>query len=735
MIKEVVINLITSLCLIYMIGIVGYFIYKACATNREGRLKLIKSFSKGKFILIYFVAVPLYWLAQVYEGVAIGGAFLNAIRYTIEIVIVKFNYSATDMLMNDSIFFRVTMDICRALVMLNATIFVVGILGQKIFNHYMIKKADKSKKPTYVIVGYNDENKAIIKSIIARKDGEILLFAENTDEIKDYAYVNCIGHVPFKVKDDFAKSISAVVKDFAEQKINIIINTQRDEDNLVIVKSLSTLIIEKNLEKFDINNEVGLSCFVFGEPENVATFTHFATKTKEVIRYVNKYKLIAMDFVGSYPITHFMKEEISTETATIKEDVDVNIALIGFGKTNHQIFLTSVANNQVMTIADGKLQEKVVNYYIFDKNKSNQNKNLNHDYFRYGNFLKSANQEEYLTFPAKTANEKFYKLDVNDERFYLRLEKGLRAKAEGRKAFNYVVIAYGSDMENIDFADKITEKLNEWGLKDNTKVFVKVRNTDLNDNVIAGEYVNDGRFITFGGEEKSVYNINSIKTSSYEGMAKARHLCYKSEDKINELMQVENKEEALKKIYEDAVKKWYEWHRIQRESNVYACLSIRLKLNLLGYDYEKGEWDEEVAKEMMDKYQLNDKIQYVKGLNAPGKKYDKPIVDYGDCNFIEGTVRNNYAQQEHLRWNAYEISCGVLPASIEEIKTISHRELVAVRKHANLTTFDGLLDYRRIIAEKDGKTEKEVDVIKYDYQIMDDVCWILKDNGYKVVRR
>ena len=311
----------------------------------------------------------------------------------------------------------------------------------------------------------------------------------------------------------------------------------------------------------------------------------------------------------------------------------------------------------------------------------------------------------------------------------------MRAKAEGRKAFNYVVIAYGSDMENIDFADKITEKLNEWGLKDNTKVFVKVRNTDLNDNVIAGEYVNDGRFITFGGEEKSVYNINSIKTSSYEGMAKARHLCYKSEDKINELMQVENKEEALKKIYEDAIKKWYEWHRIQRESNVYACLSIRLKLNLLGYDYEKGEWDEEVAKEMMDKYQLNDKIQYVKGLNAPGKKYDKPIVDYGDCNFIEGTVRNNYAQQEHLRWNAYEISCGVLPASIEEIKTISHRELVAVRKHANLTTFDGLLDYRRIIAEKDGKTEKDVDVIKYDYQIMDDVCWILKDNGYKVVRR
>lgn len=735
MIKEVVINVITSLCLVYMIGIVGYFIYKLCNNNREGRLKFIKGFSKGKFVMIYFVAVPLYWMAQVHEGVPVGGAFLNAIRYTIEIVIVKFNYSATDVLMNDSLFFRITMDICRALVILNATIFIIGIIGQKLFNVYMVKKADKSKKPTYVIVGYNDENKAIIKSIIAKKDGEILLFTDATDEVKDYAYVNCLGLVPFNVKNDFAKSLSAVVKDFYEQKVTIIVNTMRDEDNLVVIKSLSSLIIDKNLEKFDINNEVGLSCYAFGEPENVATFMHFATKTKDVIRYVNKYKLIAMDFVGSYPITHYMTDEIDTETATIKEDVDINVALIGFGKTNNQIFLTSVANNQVMSLADGKLQEKVINYYIFDKNKSNQNKNLNHDYFRYGNFLKRANQEDYLTFPAKTANEKFYKLDVNDERFYLRLEKALRAKGDKRRAFNYVVIAYGSDMENIDFADKITEKLKEWGLSERTKVFVKVRNTDLNDNVITGEYVDDGRFITFGSEAKSVYNVNSIKTSSYEGMAKGRHLCYKVEDNIDELMNAKNKQEVLDKLYEEAIKKWYEWHRIQRESNVYACLSIRLKLNLLGYDYEQGEWDADVAQEMINKYQLDDAIQYVEGASAPGKKFKKPIVNYGDCNFKEGTVRNNYAQQEHLRWNAYEISCGVLPASKEEIKTINHKELVAVRKHANLTTFDGLLEYRKIIADKQGVPEKDVDVIKYDYQIMDDVCWLLRENGYKIIRR
>ena len=40
-----------------------------------------------------------------------------------------------------------------------------------------------------------------------------------------------------------------------------------------------------------------------------------------------------------------------------------------------------------------------------------------------------------------------------------------------------------------------------------------------------------------------------------------------------------------------------------------------------------------------------------------------------------------------------------------------------------------------MMTERNGNPELENDVIKYDYQLLDDAYWILKENGYKIVRR
>ena len=44
-------------------------------------------------------------------------------------------------------------------------------------------------------------------------------------------------------------------------------------------------------------------------------------------------------------------------------------------------------------------------------------------------------------------------------------------------------------------------------------------------------------------------------------------------------------------------------------------------------------------------------------------------------------------------------------------------------------------DKAKIRAEKEQEDEKKVDVIKYDYQIMDDAWWLLNENGYEMVKR
>ena len=103
------------------------------------------------------------------------------------------------------------------------------------------------------------------------------------------------------------------------------------------------------------------------------------------------------------------------------------------------------------------------------------------------------------------------------------------------------------------------------------------------------------------------------------------------------------------------------------------------------------------------------------------------------------------AIHEHQRWNSFMISKGMIPASrlqIRDEETVgtdgkprhTNGKNYAVRRHGNLTTFDGLVEFRKIVAERDKCSEESVDVIKYDYQLLDDAYWLLTANGYKIIR-
>ena len=92
------------------------------------------------------------------------------------------------------------------------------------------------------------------------------------------------------------------------------------------------------------------------------------------------------------------------------------------------------------------------------------------------------------------------------------------------------------------------------------------------------------------------------------------------------------------------------------------------------------------------------------------------------------------------------ISKGMIPASRERIATetavnekgetrYTNGKNYAVRRHGNLTTFEGLVEYRRMIAARDGVSEAEKDVIKYDYQLLDDAYWLLSTNGYHMIKK
>lgn len=80
------------------------------------------------------------------------------------------------------------------------------------------------------------------------------------------------------------------------------------------------------------------------------------------------------------------------------------------------------------------------------------------------------------------------------------------------------------------------------------------------------------------------------------------------------------------------------------------------------------------------------------------------------------------------------IASGLIPCSKRELLTLSKGDLLEKRKHGNLTTMEGLVEYREFVADAKGKSEEETDVIRYDYQLMDDVDRLLPACGYTLIK-
>ena len=72
------------------------------------------------------------------------------------------------------------------------------------------------------------------------------------------------------------------------------------------------------------------------------------------------------------------ERHIDYESALVRPEVDINVMLVGFGRVNREIFLTSVANNQFLTRGEGDPELKLVRYHIFDREKSENDKKEQH---------------------------------------------------------------------------------------------------------------------------------------------------------------------------------------------------------------------------------------------------------------------------------------------------------------------------------------------------------------------
>ncbi|MCM1220940.1 MAG: hypothetical protein NC548_41285 [Lachnospiraceae bacterium] len=725
------IYVITALCCVALTLLVLYFVISFIIKNRAGRIAFIRSFKKGKCVAIFLIAIPLIFLGYWYDGLDIIHSLLTAIPHVIGFVVLKYDVDKIASLMEVNLFYSITIYYCCVLVTLNAVLFAFSLTSQLIWQMGWAVKAKHNNKDAIYIFGYNQDNLSIYQS-----DKSKVKFI-----VDDISAENCTSMYIKKINFLNSKSYDAIISQIFKLilkngcRYTVVINTKNDDKNL----DISWLFVDKVKSLNDADKQKLFEClsvFVFGNPKYESIYADIVSASFGCVHYKNKYQMIAMDFINKHPFTEFMDERhIDYETSLIKNDVDINVCMIGFGKTNQQIFMTSVANNQFLTSAQQSVALKMVNYHLFDKNYAENNKNLNHSYYRFKNECADINSSNYLPLPELPATETYYHLDINEPAFYNRIRE---ITTKNSQDVNIIIIAFNNDLENIDMAQKLVEKRREWGI-DNLVIFVKVRSPKDGYTLF-----NEEKVIIIGNEKEVVFNINAISNDSIFRMAQMRNEIYDLEYKIKTDKNFIVDEAAIEENRDNANRNWFiVKSQLERESSLYSCLSLKLKLNLLGLDYcgiNDNDLPALTEQEYLSCYGVGD----MPDTSTYGKIIEgKKIVRY-DLNFLE-SKRKNLAVLEHYRWNSFMISKGMIPASKAQIlnETVdkngklkfTNGKNYSLRRHGNLTTFEGLMDFRKMIAQRDNCQEIECDVIKYDYQILDDAYWLLTNNGYKIVRR
>ena len=729
----IAINIVTSICFVLFtcaaLYVIVSFVKKG---DRKQRISFIRGFKKGKCLAVLLIAIPLMSVGYIYKGQGILMGIFSAVSHMVDLVVLKFGLDKVQGLLDANTFYKVTVYYCCVLVTINALLFAISLLSQGIWHLDKSLRFRFSKKDKVYIFGYNDNS---INIYASNKKGKSVLVDELSKDDCVKLYMEKVNYISSDCKS-VIKSIFAKLEK-GQNKITVVINTKDDEKNLELSRIFSDIINSKEPSVKDVLFD-RLSIYFFCDPKFEAICDSVVESSSGCIHYKNKYQMIATNFIERYPLANFMNENhIDYDSALVKDGVDINVCMIGFGRTNRQIFLTSVANNQFLTKSESApdgVQLKQVKYHIFDKISAQNDKNLNHSYYRYRNGFfdgegnVKVDEKDYLPLPQLPAIDRYVNIDVNDAEFYNHIKEAVSNKKDA----NFIIIAFDSDLENIDMAHKLVEKRKEWGIEENLVIFVKARKSHNYPHLFNGKDV-----ILIGNQKEDVYNLEEITNDAIYRMAKMRNAVYDLEDSVTHDSGFVVNDDSVKANEKGAHKRWFVKRRqLERESNMYCCLSLKSKLNLIGLDYcplvgnPDADKDALTEKEYMDIYAKGDMPDVSTYPQVDGKN----IMNY-TLNFPK-SKRKNLAILEHFRWNSYMISKGIIPSTRDQIiSEEKNGKDYSLRRHGNLTTFEGLIDFRKIVAKKNGTDELREDKIKYDYQLLDDAYWLLAKNGYKIIKK
>ena len=440
--------------------------------------------------------------------------------------------------------------------------------------------------------------------------------------------------------------------------------------------------------------------YVEMEGEKAETIRREIIEKNGMEAYINTFsmnELLVRTLIEEHPITKHIPNSY-IEEATIKQGTEISVFTLGFGKFCSEWYRQSILNNQLITF-DGEYKVLPINYFLCDTNIDTTEWNIGGLAEELGEY----NTAEYFPLP-----ELPYKtLTIDKSPASREVLKAIKAKVQKDNSYTLIIVDTNEDFHNIEIAAKLNSALFD---RDNYQMFVRSE----------AAFTEDNANTTYFGKSESVLNHDVIVNDSLSVMAK----------KLNEVYtaQYAGAEERKRPDFTDYIQKkaekdWADLDYFTMYSNIYSAMNLRVKLNLLGLDYIKNN----------------------NGNNALiEERYDHK-GEYAYSEYFTPSVRNALIAQEHARWNAYHLLGEFLPLNKNGI-TIKSDDGKIVRfnvkntvakKHACLTTFNGLNDLSSYLAEKAGNgcTAADYDYYIYDEMLITSVKELLTSLGYSVIEK
>ena len=162
------VNIVTGVCVALLTLAVIYVIAEIARKKRPERIAFLRNFKKGKCLAVFVIAVPLLCMGYFYESGEVLKSILNAVTHTVELVVLKFGISKVGALMADNPFYSGAVYYCCLLVAVNAVMFTLSLIGQRLWLFGRRVSMRYTKKEKLLIFGYNKGSLSVYKSDAAR---------------------------------------------------------------------------------------------------------------------------------------------------------------------------------------------------------------------------------------------------------------------------------------------------------------------------------------------------------------------------------------------------------------------------------------------------------------------------------------------------------------------------------------------------------------------------------------